>query len=58
MNTQEQTMKTTWYFQNSDGEFELHDKTEAEAFFIAGKFGWQPSVWYKPWTWNNFYIRG
>ncbi len=51
-------MKTTWYFQNSDGEFELHDKTEEEAFFIAGKFGWTPSVWYKPWTWNNFYIRG
>jgi hypothetical protein len=51
-------MKTSWYFQWTDNELELHDKTEEQAFRIARDFGWQPSVWYKPWTWDHFYIRG
>ena len=51
-------MTTSWYFQWADNELELHDKTEQQAFRIAQKFGWTPKVWYKPWTWENFYIKG
>ena len=58
MNTQEHDMTTSWYFQWADNELELHDKTEQQAFRIAQKFGWTPKVWYKPWTWENFYIKG